>query len=57
MDYKKYLVVNKKLLRPSKNATLIADTGKAKKFFKYKNKTSIDKLVSIMMETDLKIEK
>ncbi|MDC0902881.1 GDP-mannose 4,6-dehydratase [Pelagibacteraceae bacterium] len=57
LDYKKYLVVNKKLLRPSKNATLIADTGKAKKFFKYKNKTSIDKLVSIMMETDLKIEK
>jgi GDPmannose 4,6-dehydratase len=57
LDYKKYLVVNKKLLRPIKNATLIGDTKKAKKVFKYKSKTDINKLISIMMENDLKIEK
>ena len=57
LDYKKYLIVNKKLLRPSKNATLVADTSKAKKTFNYKNKTNINKLISIMMENDLKIEK
>jgi GDPmannose 4,6-dehydratase len=57
LDYKKYLVVNKKLLRPSKNATLIGDTKKAKKVFKFKSKTDINKLISIMMENDLKIEK
>jgi GDPmannose 4,6-dehydratase len=57
LDYKKYLVINKKLLRPSKNTTLIADTSKAKKMFGYKNNTNLDKLVSIMMKNDLDLEK
>ena len=57
LDYKKYLVINKKLLRPSKNTTLIADTSKAKKMFGYKNNTSLDKLISIMMKNDLELEK
>ena len=33
------------------------DTSKAKKTFKYKPKTNIDQLISIMMENDLNIEK
>ncbi len=57
LDYKKYLVVNKKLLRPIKNATLIGDFKKAKKTFNFKNKTNIDKIISIMMENDIKLEK
>ena len=57
LDYKKYLVINKKLLRPSKNTTLIADTSKAKKMFGYKNNTNLDKLISIMMKNDLELEK
>jgi len=56
LDYKKYLVVNKKLLRPSKNATLVADTAKAKKIFGFKNKTNLDKIISIMMKNDLDLE-
>ena len=56
LDYKKYLVVNKKLLRPSKNATLVADTTKAKKIFGFKNKTNLDKIISIMMKNDLDLE-
>ena len=57
LNYKKYLVINKRLLRPSKNATLVADTSKAKKTFNFKSTTSINKLISIMMENDLKLEK
>jgi len=57
LNYKKYLVINKRLLRPSKNATLVADTSKAKKTFNFESRTSIIKLISIMMENDLKLEK
>ena len=56
LNYKNYLKVNKKLLRPSKTTSLVGDTIKAKKIFNYKNKTSLDKLISIMMDNDLKIE-
>ena len=56
LNYKNYLIINKKLLRRSKTATLVANTSKAKKIFNYKSKTSIDKIISIMMENDLKIE-
>ena len=57
LNYKKYLVINKKLLRPSKNTTLVADTSKAKKMFGYKNITNLDQLISIMMKNDLDLEK
>jgi len=57
LDYKKYVVIDKKLLRPSKTVSLKGDTKKAQKIFGYKVKTHIDKLISIMMENDLKIEK
>ena len=57
LNYKKYIKINKKLFRVKKNSTLIGNTNKAKKFIKFKNKTNIEKLISIMMENDLKIEK
>ena len=56
LNYKKYLKVNKQLIRPSKNSTLIANTLKAQKVFKFKNKTDIDKIIALMMENDLKLE-
>jgi len=56
LNYKKYLKINKKLLRPSKNVSLIGDTLKAKKSINFKIETSLDDIVSIMMENDLKIE-
>ena len=56
LNYKKYLKVNKKLVRPSKNSTLIANTLKAQKVFKFKNKTDINKIIALMMENDLKLE-
>ena len=56
LNYKKYLRINKKLLRSSKTTTLIADTSKAKRIFNFKIKTDVDKLISIMMDNDLEIE-
>jgi len=56
LDYKKYLKINKKLIRPSKNSTLIANTSKAQKTFKFRNKTNINKIIALMMENDLKLE-
>jgi len=56
LNYKKYLRINKKLLRPSKTTSLIANTSKAKKAFNFKIETNLDKIISIMMENDLKLE-
>lgn len=56
LNYKKYLKVNKNLLRPSKTTFLVADTSKAKKIFNFKIETNLDKIISIMMDKDLKIE-
>jgi GDPmannose 4,6-dehydratase len=57
LDYTKFIKIDKKLIRKNKNKTLVADTKKAKKLFNFKIKTNIDKLIKIMMENDLKIEK
>ena len=56
LNYKKYLKINKKLIRLSKTTPLLADTSKAKKAFNFEIDTKLDKLISIMMENDLKIE-
>tara|TARA_Y100000590_G_scaffold24496_1_gene27836 strand:+ start:4334 stop:5314 length:981 start_codon:yes stop_codon:yes gene_type:complete len=56
LNYKRYLRVDKKLFRKSKTVSLIGDTKKATRIFNYKNKTSLDKIISIMMDNDLKIE-
>jgi|TARA_B110000971_G_scaffold40484_1_gene39638 GDPmannose 4,6-dehydratase len=54
LDYKKYLKVDKKLLRPSKTKTLVGNFFKAKKTFGYKNKTPLKKLIKIMLDFELK---
>ena len=56
LNYKKYLKVNKRLLRPSKTVSLVADTSRAKKVFNFKIETDVNKIISIMMENDLKLE-
>tara|TARA_B100001123_G_C15307740_1_gene1023264 strand:+ start:422 stop:1399 length:978 start_codon:yes stop_codon:yes gene_type:complete len=56
LNYKKYLKIDKKFFRPSKTVSLVGDTRKAQRVLKYKVKTNLDKLISIMMENDLNIE-
>ena len=48
--------IDKKLIRPSKTVSLIADTSKARKAFNFKIETNLNELISIMMENDLKQE-
>ena len=57
LNYKKYLKIDKKLIRKIKTKTLVADNKKAKKIFKFKIITDLDKLIKIMIQNDLKIEK
>ena len=56
LNYKKHLRINNKLSRPSKTVSLTGDTNKARRTFNFKIKTNLDKLISIMMNNDLKIE-
>jgi len=53
LDYKKYLKVDKKLLRLNKTKNLKADLTKAKKILNYKVKTNIKDLIKIMMENEI----
>ena len=48
--------IHKKLFRPSKTVSLSSNTNKAKKILNYKVKTNLNKLITIMMKNDLKIE-
>ncbi len=57
LDYKKYISIDKNLIRKNKTKTLVANTKKAKKYFNFNPKTNILKLIKIMVENDLKIEK
>jgi len=57
LNYKKYLRINKNLLRPSKTVSLVADTTKARRVFNFKIEKNLDDIISIMMKNDLNIEK
>ena len=54
LNYKKYLKVDKKLLRKSKTSNLKGDIKKAKKLINYKVKTNLKKIIKIMMDDELK---
>ncbi len=53
LNYKKYVKIDKKLIRPSKTSVLKGDVAKAKKAFRYKVKTKLDDLIKIMMDSEL----
>ena len=54
LDYKKYVKIDKKLIRLSKTSVLKGNTAKAKKTFQYKPKTKLNDLIKIMMDSELK---
>ncbi len=54
LDYKKYVKIDKKLIRLSKTGVLKGNTTKAKKAFRYKLKTRLNDLIKIMMDSELK---
>ncbi len=57
LNYKKYLKVNKKFLRPSKTSVLIGDTSKIKKVMNFKINYNLDKIIKIMMDHELDLLK
>ena len=54
LNYKDYVVINKKFIRPAEVDKLLANYGKAKKILKWKPKVSFDDLVKSMIDNDLK---
>ena len=57
LDYKKHVIIDKSLFRPSGTVTLCADTKKAEKKFNFKPKTNFKALIKKMIDSDLKKEK
>ena len=54
LDYKKFIKIDKKLLRQAKTSSLMGDNQKAKRIFNYKYKTNLNELIKIMMDSELK---
>ena len=54
LNYKKYVKIDKKLIRPSKTDALKGNTAKAKRIIQYKLKTKLHDLIKIMMDSELK---
>tara|TARA_Y100000590_G_scaffold406627_1_gene496140 strand:- start:339 stop:1322 length:984 start_codon:yes stop_codon:yes gene_type:complete len=54
LNYKKYLKIDKNLLRPTEVETLVGDFSKAKKKLKWKPETNFEDLVADMVESDIK---
>jgi len=53
LDYKDYVVIDKRFLRPSEVDLLLGDPTKAKKLLKWKPKYTFKELVKIMVNADL----
>ena len=54
LDYKKYIKIDKKLIRPNDKIILRANFNKAKKYLKWQPKISFKSLVQEMVDHDLK---
>ena len=57
LDWKKYVKIDKKFIRPAEVDHLVADASKAKKILKWKPEVSFEQLVKIMVDADLERNK
>ena len=57
LNYKKYIVIDKNLFRPSEVHTLLGNYSKARRVLGWRPKTSFKNLVKDMVETDIKFIK
>ena len=53
LDYRKYVKINKNLMRPAEVDTLCANYNKASRSLKWKPKVTFNKLVKDMVDSDL----
>ena len=56
LDYKKYVEIDKEFFRPAEVETLVANNEKAKKILKWQPKITFEKLVKMMVDSDLKLQ-
>lgn len=54
LDYEKYVKVDKKLYRPAEVDVLLGDPAKAERVLGWKAKTSLEDLIHMMVDADLK---
>jgi GDPmannose 4,6-dehydratase len=57
LDYNKHVVVDKRYFRPTEVDVLLGDATKAKKILGWQPKVTFDKLVDMMIESDLELAK
>jgi GDPmannose 4,6-dehydratase len=57
LEYKKYLKIDKNLLRPAEVNSLLADYTKAKKILNWKPKVTFKELVTEMVDSDIELVK
>ena len=57
LDYKKYLIIDNSLERPSDVQTLLGNSSKAKKLLGWKIKIRFKDLVKDMLENDIELVK
>lgn len=57
LNWRDYLEIDKKLIRPAEVDLLRADPAKAKKILNWQPKTSFEQMIKIMVEADLKRER
>jgi len=57
LDYRNYVVVDPKFLRPAEVDLLCGDASKAKKLLGWKQKVSFSQLVTMMVDSDLELLK
>ncbi|CAG1066317.1 partial GDP-mannose 4,6-dehydratase, partial [uncultured bacterium] len=54
LDWKKYVVIDPKFMRPAEVDLLVGDPGKAKETLGWKPKVSVPELVKMMVDSDIR---
>ena len=55
LDWKKYVVIDKRYLRPTEVDMLLGDSSKARRVLKWKPKVNFKQLVRMMVDSDMQV--
>jgi len=55
LDWKKYVVIDKRYLRPTEVDLLLGDSSKARRVLKWKPKVNFNQLVHMMVDSDMQV--
>ena len=54
LNYEDYVVIDKKYMRPAEVSILLGNPSKAKKKLGWESKTSLEELIGMMVDADLR---